>query len=273
MIGPEYKISSGDFSRLCAYMQRNFGITLQNKKNLVEGRLSGYLKTAGYPDFGSYVNDVLADTNGEKVSVLISKLTTNYTYFMREEAHYRFLYDVALPKWKDNIQDKDLRMWSAGCSSGEEAYTMAMVTDQFFGSEKTLWDTKILATDISSKVLYEAKESKYAADRLRQLPDAWRERYFDAPVEDIYSIKSSLAKEVVFGRFNLMESFHGFRKKFHVIFCRNVMIYFDMATKEALANKFYSVLAPGGYLIIGMSETIAGMNTKFTQVGSAIYKK
>lgn len=266
-------IEDRDFQRLRAYVQEHFGINLEKKRILVEGRLSNTVIQAGFDNFRDYLDDVFMDKSGEKIDALISKLTTNYTYFMREDTHYKFLMKNALVEWTNKIKDYDLRVWSAGCSSGEEAYTIAMVINEYFGASKMAWDTTVLATDISPKVLAAAKEGVYSQDQLNRLPQEWKEKYFMDIGSGLWKVKPALAKEVVFTRFNLMGSFNKFRKKFHIIFCRNVMIYFDGKTKTELAKKFYDILEQGGYLFVGLSETLSGLNSDFVQISPSIYKK
>lgn len=192
---------------------------------------------------------------------------------MREDIHYKFLLNNALPEWSGKIKDYDLRIWSAGCSSGEEAYTIAMVLNEYFSSAKSLWDTTVLATDISPKVLAAAKEGVYSNEQLERLPKGWRDRYFGDIGSGRWKVKPELSKEVIFTRFNLMDSFSKFKRKFHVIFCRNVMIYFNEETKAELARKFYEALERGGYLFIGLSETLSGLNSSLVQISPSIYKK
>lgn len=266
-------IEEQDFQRLRKYMYDNFGINLEKKRTLVEGRLMNPVAAAGFDSFHDYLEDVLGDRSGKKVDELITKLTTNYTYFMREEVHYKFMVETALPEWRAKIRDRDLRIWSAGCSSGEEAYTAAIVLDNYFGAEKRSWDAKILATDISPRVLKLAAEGMYAREQLEKLPAAWVNKYFVSLGEDRFALKDEIKKEVIFGEFNLMGSFQRFKRKFHIIFCRNVMIYFDTPTKSALVKRFFDALEPGGYLFIGLSETLTGVFDGFTQIAPAIYRK
>ena len=262
-----------DFQRLKAYMKQHFGINLENKQTLVEGRLVNVIAQAGYSSFHEYVEAALSDRTGTMISLLTTRLTTNYSYFMREDKHYQYLSQAVLPEWTAKITDRDLRMWSAGCSSGEEAYTAAMVLNEYFGPMKSGWDTKILATDISERVLREAQVAIYPAQRLERMPEAWRSRYFVKDGADSYRVRPEIQSEVVFAHYNLMDSFDRFRKRFHVIFCRNVMIYFDTPTKIELAHKFCDALEVGGYLFIGLSETISGMEPRLQQVSSAIYRR
>lgn len=266
-------IEDRDFHRLRAYMYDNFGINLEKKRTLIEGRLSNTIIQQGYTSFHDYIEDVVNDKSGAKVNEIVTRLTTNYTYFMREEAHYQFMLQTALPEWTNKIKNRDLRVWSAGCSSGEEAYTAAMVIHEFFGLSREGWDTTILATDISPKVLEIARAGVYPEAHLERLSEKWRRKYFKNIGPDQWKATDTLTREVVFAQFNLMSSFSRFRRKFHIIFCRNVMIYFDNPTKVALTKKFYDALEVGGYLFVGLSETLSGTNSDFTQIAPAIYRK
>ena len=266
-------IEDRDFFLLRDYVHDNYGINLEKKRSLVEGRLMNPVVAAGFNNFHDYIADALSDKSGKKIEELITKLTTNYTYFMREETHYEFMMRTALPEWKSKIRDGDLRVWSAGCSSGEEAYTVAMVIDSFFGLDKNKWDTTILATDISLRVLRLAAEGEYALEHLMKLPEDWVRKYFKPTGGDRFTIKDDIRKEVIFREFNLMDSFTRFRRKFHIVFCRNVMIYFDNPTKKALAQRFYDIIEPGGYLFIGLSETLTGIFDGFSQISPSVYRK
>lgn len=265
------KLEQKDFQRLKNHMKDHYGINLEKKITLIEGRMSNLIARKGFQDFGSYIDYAL--DNPDEETLLVSRLSTNYTYFMREEQHYRFMTERALPEWVPRIKDRDLRIWSAGCSSGEEAYTAAMVLNEYFGPSKSQWDTTILATDISERVLNLARQAVYPEEEMRHLPDAYKKKYFHKVEEGMYQVSDAMRKQVVFGNFNLMEPVFSFRRKFHIIFCRNVMIYFDNQTREALARKYYDCLHPGGYLFIGMSETLANLQTPFTYVRPAIYMR
>ena len=266
-------IEDQDFFKLRDYVKSNFGVNLEKKRTLIEGRLSNPIIQAGFDNFHDYLEDVYSDKTGSKIDMLMTKLTTNYTYFMREETHYRFMEEIALPYWTSVIRDRDLRIWSAGCASGEEAYTTVMVLHEWFGMKKKEWDTTVLATDISVKVLDMAKAGVYPEEHFDHLPKAWKEKYFNKIGDESYKIKDQYKKEVVFTQFNLMGEFSRFRKKFHIIFCRNVMIYFDTPTKAALAKRYHNALEVGGYLFIGLSETLSGISGDFQQVAPAIYRR
>ena len=267
------QIQDQDFFRLRDYIKTNFGVNLEKKRTLIEGRLSNFILQQGFDNFHDYVCDVFNDKSGTKINTLMTKLTTNYTYFMREETHYKFMQDIALPYWTSEISDRDLRIWSAGCASGEEAYTTVMVLFEWFGPKKKEWDTTVLATDISLKVLDLAKQGVYMEEHFNNLPKAWKDKYFTKTGEDTYKVKNIMEKEVVFSQFNLMGEFTRFRKKFHIIFCRNVMIYFDPPTKASLARKFHDALEIGGYLFVGLSETLSGISGNFQQIAPSIYQR
>lgn len=266
------KLQEKDYNRLKEFMQHKYGINLSNKQSLIEGRLSPILTKKGFGSYSDYIDYALNDKSGKEVLTLISRLTTNFTYFMREQQHYDLLAEQVLPECTARIRDKDFRTWSAGCSSGEEAYTAAMVINEYFGNKKAGWDTTILATDISDKVLSKGKNGIYPSESLDRLPQGWVEKYFDQIDDEQYAVKPMLRKEVTFGKFNLMDKKLPFRRKFHVIFCRNVMIYFDMQTRMELSQRFFNALEPGGYLFIGLSETMIAKNS-FEYVRPSVYRK
>ena len=180
--------------------------------------------------------------------------------------------DHILPELKQRVRNKDLRIWSAGCSTGEEPYTLAFFIDEFFGKEKALWDTKILATDISTRVLDYAVKGVYSVDSVKNLPNHWLRNYFRKH-ESGYEIVDRIKREVIFRKFNLMDRIFPFKKKFHIIFCRNVMIYFDKQTKAELIRRFYDAMEYGAYLFIGHSESINRGESPFKYVMPSVYRK
>lgn len=267
-------ITEKEFKQLTQYIRSNYGINLkEEKKALVIGRLQNVLLENRIDSFAQYFDYVLADKTGNATITLLNKITTNHTFFMREADHFHYLKENVLPFLSANVKDKDLRIWSAGCSTGEEPYTLAMIIDEFFGREKMLWDAKILATDISNKVIDTAVNGVYSNDKIACLPPQWRLNYFKK-VDSFNSVVTDRMKnEIFFRKFNLMETTFPFKKKFHVIFCRNVMIYFDSKTKNELINKFYDMTEYGGYLFIGHSESINREETRYKYIKPAIYRK
>ena len=267
------RIDEDEFLQLASFIKINYGINLFNKKSLIEGRLSIMLSEKRYTSFSEYINKAFGDVTKTEITELVNKLTTNHTFFMREPKHFDFLVSKVLPFLKGSIKDNDLRIWSAGCSSGEEPYTLAMIIADYFDSEKPLWDTKILATDISVRALELAGEGIYSADAIKDLPTAWKIKNFHQIADGKFEVSDDLKNEIIFRVFNLMDSFYPFKKKFHVIFCRNVMIYFDYETRKRLVDKLYEAIEPGGFLFIGHSETIARNDSKFKYVIPSVYQK
>lgn len=261
-----------EFEQIVSFVYQKFGIDLHKKRHLLEGRLSYTLKLKGMTSFSEYIKLILREDAEEERQVFLNKITTNHSYFARENEHFDFLREEALPQLTAT-RNHDLRIWSAGCSAGQEAYNTAMVIDQYFGSQKGKWDTTILATDISSKVLTQAKQGIYPAEHLQNLPAAWKNQYFNKLSDGSYQVVEKIRKEVVYRMFNLMDEFE-YKKPFDIIFCRNVMIYFDAETTRRLIEKFYQATADGGYLFIGHSESLAkGSPTSYTYLKPSIYQK
>lgn len=268
------KISEKEFRQLADYIKANYGIYLKDEKQtLLTGRLSSVLEEKNFASFAEYFDYIVADNSGNAVVTLIDKITTNHTFFMREVDHFNFFKEKVLPQLTSNSKNKDLRIWSAGCSSGEEPYTLAMIIDEFFGMDKKCWDTKILATDISSKVLDIALEGVYTNERIATIPTSWKHTYFRKAENEKSVLIPKIRNEVIFRKFNLMDKTFPFRKKFHVVFCRNVMIYFDNKTKIDLVKKFYDLTEPGGYLFIGYSESLNRNETEYKYIQPSVYRK
>ncbi|SMC97903.1 protein-glutamate O-methyltransferase CheR [Sporomusa malonica] len=267
-------ITDKEFTQLASYIKLNYGIHLpEHKKTLVVGRLQNLLLRDKLSSFSEYYDQVINDKTGKSANLLVNLITTNHTFFMRESDHFVYFKEKVLPYLSRVVQDRDLRIWSAGCSSGEEPYTVAMFLDEYFGANKKLWDTKILATDISSKVLETAQKGIYSNEALLLLPKHWQANYFEKIDDESSRVVASIRQEIIFRKFNLINPVFPFKKKFHVIFCRNVMIYFDAQTKNALINAFYASLVNGGYLFIGHSESVNREMSKFQYVMPAVYRK
>ncbi len=269
------QINDSEFARIRDLVYARCGINLSDKKKLlVINRLQKAIRHLELDSFEAYYQAVISDHSGELMDELINQITTNHTFFYRENSHFEYLSAKVLPEWKEKIQTTgklDFRMWCAGCSSGEEAYVLAMLQLEFFGSEYSRWNAGLLATDISARVLNMAREGEYDEERVAGLPPILRKRYFEDSCQGVQKIRPALQKEITFRRFNLMHDFP-FKKPFHVIFCRNVMIYFDQETRENLVQKFHDFLYPGGYLFIGMSETL-NKGGNFDYVIPSVYRK
>jgi chemotaxis protein methyltransferase CheR len=269
-----FTITDKEFGQLAAYIKDNYGIHLKEEKRaLVTGRLYNVLLENNLKDFTEYYKYVITDKTGQAAVTLINKMTTNHTFFMREAEHFFYFRDKVLPSLTVMAQNKDLRIWSAGCSSGEEPYTLAMIMDEFFGKEKMYWDTKVLATDISSRMLERAQKGIYKSEDISPLPAQWKLNYLKKLDNEKSVFVDKMKNEIIYRKFNLMDEVFPFKKKFHVIFCRNVMIYFDEVTKRKLVNKFYNAMEYGGYLFIGHSESLNREETKFKYIMPAVYRK
>jgi len=263
-----------EFWRISRFMKSRYGINLDNKKEIMQGRLDNYIRTEGFHDYNEYMNAVERDITGNLEKELVNILTTNHTFFMREFEHFDYLRQNVLPylKMKEEAR-KDLCIWCGAASTGQEPYMLAMQLKDFFGLEHHLWDTKVLATDIDTEVLQFAARGIYDKEQIEKLPDNWKRRYL-RPVEDgmKYEIAEEIKNEVLFRQFNLMDVFP-FKRKMHIVFLRNVMIYFDKETKEQLIKKVYDVMEPGGYLFVGQTETIDRSDIPFKLVKPSIFRK
>ena len=262
-------ISDEDFRKLTNFIKSEYGITLQEKRQLVTSRLSSLLAEEGHTNFTQFVSQLLRERNPQKIEKVLNRLTTNYTFFMRETEHFEFFTKVILPELVRKYQHKKvLSIWSAGCSSGEEPYNLSMYIKDFLGPQASQWDTRILATDISQKAMAKAKQGIYELPDT--LPPAWRKKYFRQG--NRYAVSQEIRDNVIFQTFNLMDPIK-FRIKFDVIFCRNVMIYFDQPTKDALVRRFYDATNPGGYLMISHSENLSKDAPYATVAPSTFQKK
>ena len=268
---PLTTISDDSFNKLVKFIHKEYGITLAQKRQLVTSRLSSFVTQKGYTDFDPFVADLLKKRNPADMEAVLNRLTTYYTFFQRETEHFDFFTKTVLPEIvRRHQKDHVMAIWSAGCSSGEEPYNISIYIKEFLGPQAGQWDTRVLATDISQKALASAKKGVY------ELPDTvpfqWRKRYF-TPVRGTsqYMVAPEIKNNVIFQTFNLMDPIK-FRLKFDVIFCRNVMIYFDQPTKEALVRRFYDATVSGGYLMISHSENL-GPNNPYATVAPSTFQK
>lgn len=265
------EISEQDFLKLVLFVKKGFGIDLHGKKFMVESRLINYIQDCGFKDFGEYFSMLFSDTSDREVANLINRLTTNHTYFMRESEHFEHFEKVFLPELEKRKKDHDLRIWSAGCSFGNEPYNLAMCMDDYFGFRQRGWDLKILATDISFNALRSAQRGMYTEQSLKNIPEEWRKKYFMPMPHGLFKVSDVIRNNVIFKYHNLMDEIN-FKKEFDLIVCRNVMIYFDDETKSKLCRKFYNATAQGGYLYIGHAEN-APDDMPYKKLVTAVYRK
>ena len=265
------ELSDAQFGRIRDLIYRECGINLKSgKEALVRARLTKRLRALKMGSFGEYINYLENEGNQLELSSMIDVMTTNKTSFFREIDHFHFLGDAVLPK----LENRRIRLWSAGCSSGEEPFTLAIVLLQSLPDIDTR-DTLILATDISTQMVQRTKSAIYTEDKLETLPKSLLNRYFikiRSSGTIAYQVSPEVKKFVRTARLNLMESWP-MKGPFDVIFCRNVMIYFDKQTQEKLINRFWELLRPGGYLFVGHSEGLSSIQHKFRYQQPAVYKK
>lgn len=264
------KLTDAEFHRIVNYVHNNYGINLSQKRILIEGRLSNMIAELHYTSFSQYLDFIFADKTGKEIVNFVNKITTNHTYFWREPKHFEFLMEQVLPWIEKVATDKSVSIWCAASSSGEEPYTLAMCLDHYFGPKAAQWDLRILATDIDTAVLEKARKGQYSYESLKNLPPAWAQKYFTKEGED-YTVIEKLRKSVSYREFNLMDPIR-WKRKFHLISCRNVMIYFEQDTKDALVDRFYDVSMEGGYLFIGHAESVTH-NMRYAYIQPAIYRK
>lgn len=268
-----------EFNLFSSFIYDAVGIKMPlAKKTMLEARLQKRLKAHGIRTFEEYADYVFsAAGQGDELVHLIDVVTTNKTDFFREPAHFDFLVKSAIPSLIDSREagiTAPLKVWSAGCSTGEEPYTLAMVLSEF-ASACPGFQTSILASDISTEVLAKARNAIYTEDRVDAIPLHLKKKYLLKSrdrVKALVRIVPKLRSMVGFRRLNFMEDFD-IREKMDIIFCRNVIIYFDKQTQERLLGRFYKQLAPGGFLFLGHSETLNGLNVPLTPVASTVYRK
>ena len=246
----------------------------KDKKPLVQYRLGKRLRDLGFSSYRQYLKFVKEQDGGEELTILINALTTNLTYFFREPDHYDFLTETVFKPYAAGPRDARLRLWSAGCASGEEAYTVAMVMNESI-PDLDRRDALILATDVSTRVLDIARRGDYPLERFKDTPAELRDKYFEPADQGgraRFRALPALTRLVRFRHLNLMDKWP-MSNPMDVILCRNVMIYFDKATQQELVNRFYDALKPGGFLIVGHSETLTGVKHRFEHFRKTIHKK
>ncbi|NRD72266.1 protein-glutamate O-methyltransferase CheR [Shewanella sp. VB17] len=261
-------MTQADFEFIRSLAYENTGIVLpERKKHMVYSRLSRRLRQLKLTNFAQYCSYV-SNTPDERMN-FINALTTNLTAFFREEHHFSYLEQVIVPQWKKENKNR-LRIWSSACSTGEEPYSIAMTLEKHFPSTKS--DLKILATDLDTNVLQKAAAGTYSCDSVTNLPDRYTEKYVShTPDNQHIQMRSNIQKMIHFKQLNLLEKWP-MTGPFDIIFCRNVLIYFDNETKKKIIAKFRKMLSPHGYLFIGHSETLMNISEEFDLIGQTIYR-
>lgn len=266
-------LKPSEFRQISQLVYDRFGLDLKKgKETLVAARLGQRLRKEGFQSFDDYYRHVIGDKTGEALIQLIDSLTTNHTSFLRERAHFEFLSRAVNEEFRDLAT---IEIWSAACSSGEEPYTIAMCMSDALDRPGHQRRVRILATDISTRVLNMAKRGVYPEERFRDVPPAWRKSYLlrgAGECKGLFKLQPKLAALVSFERLNLIEPFPH-KQPFQVIFCRNVMMYFDKETQQDIVQRLSKCLAPGGYLFVGHSESLTGVEHDLKYVQPATYRK
>ena len=271
----EFEFTDTDFARIRTYVKENTGINLSEaKKNMVYSRLSRRLRQLDTRSFAEYWERVIAPDSDEKGS-FINAITTNLTAFFRENHHFEFLRDVLLPELvKQNQRTRRLRIWSAGCSTGEEPYSIAMTILENV-PDASHWDIKILATDLDTNVLAHATAGVYDLERINGISDARKRRWFQrgqGKHSGSVRVAKTLRDIVNFRQLNLMGKWP-MSGKFDFMFCRNVIIYFDKPTQKVLFDRYAELLADNAHIFLGHSETLYSITDRYELLGKTIYKK
>lgn len=270
----EFHLSESEFNRLRELVHRHTGIALSKaKRELVYGRLVKRLRALGLDSFGEYCRLVEGE-HPEELEALTNAITTNLTAFFREEHHFHQLARETLAERQEyNATTRRLRLWSSACSTGEEPYSIAIVLRETLGHLRN-WDVRVLATDIDSNVVSHAADGIYSADRLKGVSVARRQRWFRQHPSggDLYSVASELKDLITFNQLNLFDPWP-MRGYFDVIFCRNVVIYFDKPTQRMLFDRMAEVQEPGAWLFIGHSENLQNVTSRYQLVGRTVYRR
>jgi chemotaxis protein methyltransferase CheR len=271
------KLTSQDFNRLSGFIYNNYGIKLPiTKKTMLESRLQKRLTKLGFTSYTSYCDFLFSKEGLAKELVpMIDIVTTNKTDFFRESSHFKFLTDNVLPKFNpERIESKSLRIWSAACSSGEEPYSIAITLKEYSQTQPT--NFTILGTDISSEILEKAKLSVYDEEKIEGIPLSLKKKYFLKSKDRAFGkvkLMPEIRSHVSFKRLNLMDKSYEVGAEMDIIFCRNVLIYFDRSTQEAVINKLAGKLKRGGYFFLGHSESISNMRVPLQQIVPTIFRK
>ncbi|MDR0356444.1 MAG: protein-glutamate O-methyltransferase CheR [Deltaproteobacteria bacterium] len=275
-------LSDAEYQTIASFVHKASGINLMDgKKELVRARLAKRISQLQMKNFKSYFQHVMTDSTGDELVFLLDALATNLTSFWREPQHFDFMTKTFVPELEARRRRPGgggprMRIWSAACSSGEEPYTIAMVVLEKSPYFAQGGDFRILATDLSTKVLNVAKRGQYGPESVKNIPPASLHAFMTkSPAEKggfTYVVKPEVRRIISFRRFNLMEPMP-FKGPMDLIFCRNVMIYFDRETIARLVEKFHNLLEVGGYLFIGHSESLSGLTHNFQYVAPCIYRK
>jgi chemotaxis protein methyltransferase CheR len=272
----EFEMTDRDFDQIRMLASEFTGISLsEHKKEMVYSRLARRLRALEIREFSDYIS-YLKSNERQELGNFVNSITTNLTSFFRENHHFEYLKSTVIPELAvQHKADKKIRVWSAGCSTGEEPYSIAMTLSEAREFTAPSWDVKVLATDLDTSVLNHGKQGVYDLNRVEGVDAARRSKWFHhhkADNKSVFHVSDKIKDRVTFNQLNLMNSWP-MTARFDVIFCRNVVIYFDKPTQRKLFDRYADLLNEGGYLFIGHSETLHGVTTRFKSLGRTIYRK
>lgn len=275
---PTGKITDQDYSFIRDLIYKETRINLgDSKRELVSARLGKRLRANNLGSYTEYCKMLQSRPDSGELYHLIDAISTNHTFFFREINHFNFLNSTILPSFSNGTlgaRSKDLKIWSCACSTGEEPYSLAISLEEYLGQMPGS-DWQIQCSDISNRVLDFAQKGIYDSDRLKNVKQEWLKRYFqkgEKQMDGYFRVRPEIAKKIKFQRINLFAPSYPWNEKFHVIFCRNVMIYFDRETQQELVRRLSQHLVPGGYLLIGHAESLAGIKHPYQSIKPAIYQ-
>lgn len=266
------RLKESEFKEIVEYVRKRYGINLEKKQVLIECRLKSELDKYHVQSFREYLGMLEKDSSGKMADAMIDRLTTHYTYFMREFQHFELIRDVILPEVSRLKMPSVYSVWCAGCSTGQECYTLEMLMEEYRSTGKWMPVVMIMATDISETVLKQAEKGRYKLKELEGIPVLWREKYCSVLEDKTFEMKEKLRTPVRFRKQNLRTYVHT-KEQYDLILCRNVMIYFDSEAKKKLVRELEKSLKPGGYLLVGHSELLSKDSTSLKYAGSAAYRK
>lgn len=271
------QFSEKDFNLFQKLVKSKVGISIRpGKKNILGVKLAHRLRQLGLTSYFAYYRYLLKPEGIKELQHLANTVTIDTTEFFRGERQFKLLREHILPELiRQKNKKKRIRIWSSGCSTGQEPYSIAMLINEMAGIDMS-WDIKVLATDINTYSLKIAYSGRYSKKQVKDVPAKYLKKYFYKELvgqEEFFQIKELLKKRLIFRRLNLLMSINRIKGPVDMIFCQNVMIYFDAGTKKMISDQFYRLLGPKGYLSLGLSESLFGIDDRFKLIESSIYRK
>ncbi len=271
------QFSEKDFDLFQKLVKSKVGISVRpGKKNILGIKLAHRLRQLGLTSYFAYYRYLLKPEGIKELQHLANTVTIDTTEFFRGKRQFKLLREHILPELiRQKNKKKRIRIWSSGCSTGQEPYSIAMLVNEMAGIDMS-WDIKILATDINTYSLKIAYLGRYSKKQVEDVPAEYLKKYFHKELvgqEEFFQIKEFLKKRLIFRRLNLLMSINRIKGPVDMIFCQNVMIYFDAGTRKMISDQFYSLLGPKGYLSLGLSESLFGIDDRFKLIESSIYRK